>query len=89
MKLAQKIRKLRLERKMTLKETAKLLDVPASTYRDWEYGRKIPADAILKLAEAFDVPINVFTHRETNPGADLQMAIDLIEEALKIVRNAV
>ncbi len=89
MKIAQRIRKLRLERKMTLKETANLLDVPVSTYRDWEYGRKMPADAILKLSEAFDVPITVFTHREMNPGSDLQRAIDLIEEALKIVRNAV
>lgn len=88
MKLAQKIRKLRLERKMTLKETAKYLEVPVSTYRDWEYGRKMPADAILKLSEAFDVPMTVFTHREMGPGADLQRAIDLMEEALRIVRNA-
>lgn len=89
MKLAQKIRQLRLERKMTLKETAKYLEVPVSTYRDWEYGRKMPADAILKLAEAFDVPMTIFTQREMGPGADLQRAIDLMEEALRIVRNAV
>lgn len=55
MKITQKIRQLRKERKMTLKETAKLLCVPVSTYRDWEYGRKIPADAAIKLAEVFDV----------------------------------
>lgn len=89
MKLAQKIRQLRLERKMTLKEAAKYLEVPVSTYRDWEYGRRMPADAILKLAEAFDVPMTVFTKREASPGDDLRKAIDLMEEALRIVRNAV
>lgn len=89
MKLAQKIRQLRIERKMTLKETAKYLGVPVSTYRDWEYGRKMPADAILKLAETFDVPMSAFSKREKSPGADLQRAIDLMEEALRIVRNAI
>lgn len=88
MKLAQKIRQLRLERKLTLKETAKCLNVPVSTYRDWEYGRKMPADVILKLAEIFGVPMTAFAKREL-PGADLQRAIDLMEEALRIVRSAV
>lgn len=89
MKLAQKIQQLRLERKMTLKETAKLLEVPVSTYRDWEYGRKMPADAILKLAEAFNVPMTIFAKNEASNRADLRKAIDLIEEALRIVRNAI
>jgi transcriptional regulator with XRE-family HTH domain len=88
MKIAQKIRQLRLDRKMTLKEMAKYLDVPVSTYRDWEYGRRMPAEAILKLSEVFGVPMMVFTKREL-PGAALQRAAYLMEEALRIVRNAV
>ena len=89
MDLSKKIRQLRLDRKMTLKETAKQLQVPESTYRDWEYGRKIPADVALKLTEIFDVPITAFLGRKTSREADLERVISLMEEALKIVRNAI
>lgn len=89
MKIAKKIRELRIERKMTLKETAKHLEVPVSTYRDWEYGRKIPADAAIKLAEIFDVPMSIFSGRGVSRDADLERAVALMEEALKIVRSAV
>lgn len=89
MKRAQKIRQLRLDRKMTLKETAKYLAVPVSTYRDWEYGRKMPADIILKLADVFDVPVAIFTERGVGKGSELNKAIILMEEVLRIVRNAI
>lgn len=89
MKISQKIRKYRLERKMTLKATAQLLGVPLSTYRDWEYGRKIPAEVLPKLAEAFNLPLTVFSEKSVLNPNDLQKAVVLLEEALMIVRNAI
>ena len=38
MKLEQRIRNIRVKKKMTMKETAKKIGVSISTYRDWEYG---------------------------------------------------
>lgn len=89
MKTAQRMRELRLEKNMTLKETAFLLEVPVSTYRDWEYGRKVPADIISKLAEIFDVPISIFSMKGPTSTVELKRAAVLLEEALKIVRNAI
>ncbi len=89
MKIAQRIRQIRLEKKMTLKEAARLLGVPTSTYRDWEYGRKIPAEIISRLADVYDLPISVFTMKTKIGQSELFKAVSLMEEALQIVKRAI
>ena len=42
---------------LTIKQAAEKLGVPASTYRDWEYGAKIPALALLDLSKLYKVSI--------------------------------
>ncbi len=89
MNLSQKIRKYRIDKRMTLKETAKRLEIPVSTYRDWEYGRKIPAEVISKLSEVFEIPLSAFMENPSPHKKDLASAIALLEEALKIVKSFV
>jgi transcriptional regulator with XRE-family HTH domain len=52
----QKIRRLRKERKKTLREVAAAICVPLTTYREWEYGRAIRGEHMIKLAKVFGVP---------------------------------
>ena len=87
MSLAKKLRILRLRQRMTIKELAALIQVPASTYRDWEYGRKISAEKISKLAEVFEVSINELMGEDEKSPKELTKAIFIIEEALQLLRK--
>lgn len=42
---------------LTIKQAAQKLGVPASTYRDWEYGAKVPALALLDLSKLYGISI--------------------------------
>lgn len=86
MSLSQRIRKLRQERKMTIKEMAQHLGVPTSTYRDWEYGSKIPADALVQIGQLFNSSPNELLGLEKLQHKNLREAIYLIEEGLKLLR---
>lgn len=88
MTISQRIRQLRLGKKMTLKEIAGQLGVPTSTYRDWEYGRKVPAEVVSRLAEFYGLPISAFTANPKAQQSELRRVSALLEEALQIVRSA-
>ncbi len=87
MSIANKIRSLRLKKRMTMKEIAGRIGVPSSTYRDWEYGRKISAEKLQKLADAFEISVSELMTGEKDDRKDLKRAIQLIEEVLHILRK--
>ena len=88
MNLAKKIRAIREKKKMTMKETAKKVGVSVSTYRDWEYGRKIPASRISKIAKALAISTNeLLEELSKKDSKHLEQAIFLIEEALKSLKK--
>lgn len=88
MKLEKRIRHIREKKKMTMKEVARKIGVSVSTYRDWEYGRKIPASRIPKIAEALGVTTGKLLGELEQLRADnLEHTISLLEEALKNLRK--
>ncbi|MCB9027132.1 MAG: helix-turn-helix transcriptional regulator [Bdellovibrionaceae bacterium] len=82
------MKKVRETRGMTMKETAQKIGVSASTYRDWEYGRKIPVSHATKIAEVLSISLSdlVGEISPKNRGQLLE-AISLIEEALKKLKD--
>ena len=60
MLFGKKLKELRREKGMTQKEVAEKLDIPASTYRQWEEGTK-PRDFIVlkKISALYDLPIEI------------------------------
>lgn len=53
---AEKLKELRLERRLTLKELSSLLDMPLTTYANYEQGKREPSIATLKLiCDFYDV----------------------------------
>lgn len=55
---SKRLRRLRKERGLTMKQVAIRLSVPVTTYREWEYGRSIQGtEPYLKLAEVFSVSV--------------------------------
>jgi transcriptional regulator with XRE-family HTH domain len=55
--LAKRLKKLRETRRLSMRETAKLIGVPETTYREWEYGRAVRGEPYLKIAKAFGVKV--------------------------------
>ena len=67
MKLNEKLKKLRIENKMTQRELANKLGISIPTLQKYEYGTlKIKNDIILALCEIFKISPNVFFNDETN-----------------------
>ena len=58
MNLGEKLRKLRLKTKKTLKETSKMLNVSLNTVYRWEHGLSTPRKSVLKKAAGYySVPL--------------------------------
>jgi transcriptional regulator with XRE-family HTH domain len=55
MKLSQELRRHRQSQGLSMKKVAEAVQVPVSTYRDWEYGSKVPANVAPRLAEVLGV----------------------------------
>lgn len=53
-----RLRRLRLEKGIKVKDMALALGVSVSTYRDWEYGRSIKGEPYPKMAELLSVSLS-------------------------------
>ena len=69
MQLAARLRKLRTANGLTIREVANAIQVPISTYRDWEYGKAIRGEPYAKLAKAFNISLEklILGEEKQNP----------------------
>lgn len=68
-------------------EVAKKIGVSSSTYRDWEYGRKVPANYIQSLAEALNASLEDLIGKKNKEAGDMNHAISLIEKGLSLLKK--
>jgi len=66
---ADKIRVLRKEKKLTQAEVAKEVGMSARGYQDLELGAKPRYDALLHIADFYDVSVDWLMGRTDNPHA--------------------
>lgn len=66
---ADKIRVLRKEKKLTQAEVAKEVGLSARGYQDLELGAKSRYDALLHIADFYDVSVDWLMGRTDNPHA--------------------
>lgn len=79
MTIPEKIRQLRMERKLSMRACAESAGIPYNTYQKYEYGeREISITAIKKLAKLYDVSTDYLLDGETE--SPIQ---DLIEQLSK------
>jgi transcriptional regulator with XRE-family HTH domain len=57
-RLSARLRSLRESKGMTMKQVARAVGIPVSTYREWEYGRAIQGEPYVALADAFGVGVS-------------------------------
>lgn len=83
--MSKKLKRLREARNLTIKETAKLIGVPESTYREWEYGRAIRGEPYLKISRTFNITLDELFGVPKISHDALSLEVDkLIEEMTKI-----
>ena len=92
MSIANRLKKLRSDRKLMIREVSKALGVPASTYRDWEYGNAIrDIEAYGRIADFYGVSLDelILGRSKQDHGAleHLLEAKENIERAIKSVKT--
>lgn len=84
---SSRLKKLRLRKHLSQKEVAFEIGVPPSTYRDWEYGKKIVGEPYVELAEAFGVSLSeLLTGKEVDK-SELLRSVDELDRMIKIIQK--
>lgn len=87
--IGQRLKKYRLHRQLSLKQTAELVGVSASTYRDWEYGKAIQGEPYEKLAEVFQVSLVELITGKLRRTQDLKIAVQALDSAVVNLKKIV
>ena len=78
-------------RKLTVKQVAENLGIPATTYRDWEYGNAITGEPYLKLANLFQISLYELLTGErlqkNQVAVEMKEIIDLQKKLLVKINN--
>lgn len=83
---AQRITRLRIKKELTQRNVAESLKIPLSTYKEWEYGRRIQGEEIYaRLAEALEVSLKTLLTGEQSPGKE--ELLEKVNIALKQLRE--
>lgn len=81
-KLNERLIRLRKQRGLTARDMAYAIEVPESTYREWEYGRGMKLPPCQKISQVLGVSVSELITGET---PELQWILD---ELLKMEKNA-
>lgn len=85
--LMSQIQNLRYRKKWSVSMAARKLNIAISTYREWEKGRKIPAEALVKIANLYEMPLSYFSNRPELKDENLKKAIYYFEAGLEYLKN--
>lgn len=81
-----RLKTLREEKGISMNQIARELKVATSTYRDWELGRRIPAESLKCLAQTLGVSLAALLGEEDEKSEQLKKAIACFEEGLALLK---
>lgn len=82
-----RLKRLRIQKRFSLKEMAETIGVPITTYREWEYGRAIKGEPYAKLAKVLEVSIaELLTGKQASKTAAFKQ-LALIQKHIADLRN--
>jgi transcriptional regulator with XRE-family HTH domain len=85
----ERLKRLRLKTGLSQKQVAERAGISASTYRDWEYGKKIKGEPYVDLASALRVSITeLFTDKKVVT-SKVQQELREIERIVESIRKTV
>ncbi len=85
----ERLKKLRLKTGLSQKQVAERAGISASTYRDWEYGKKIKGEPYIDLALALNVSLTeLFTDKKL-VASKVHQELREIERLVESIRKTV
>ena len=85
----RRLRRLRQEKRLTMREVAGKIGVPITTYREWEYGRGITGEPYMKIAEALGVSLTELMTGQRPGGNELLSTLNSLETQVDMLRRQV
>ena len=85
--LGQRLKRLRDQRNLSVKEVAEALSVPVTTYREWENGRKIVGEPYPALADLFEVSVYELITGEKGKESNMLSCVETIRVELEKIRS--
>ncbi|MBK8202439.1 MAG: helix-turn-helix transcriptional regulator [Bdellovibrionales bacterium] len=70
-----------------MREAARRIGVPESTYREWEYGRKIRGEPYLQIAKTFGVSIEELLGQPERQLTTIEDRLNRAIEDLKFLQS--
>ena len=85
----KRLKMCRESRKLSVKDVSRGIDVPVTTYREWEYGRTVQGiEPYLKLSAFFEMSLYELMSGQCSPQrAELMERVKFIEVELKKLKN--
>ena len=83
--MAERLKRLRMAKGFKVEEFAQKLNVPVTTYRDWEKGRSIQGQPYIEIAKVLEVPLGsvLGVPELVSPALRKRWLIGELEELLK------
>ena len=85
-RLSQRLERLRKAQGLTAKAMAQLIEVPESTYREWEHGRGLKLPPFQKISQVLSISVTELVCGEISPNDDLIKDLTEAEEGLRRLR---
>ena len=83
---AKRITQRRQQLGRTQREIANAIEVPLSTYKEWEYGRSVQGEKVyVALAEALEIPLKTLLTGE--PQADSENVLEQIQTLIRLLNE--
>lgn len=83
----ERLRTLRKAKGLTMREMARRVGVPETTYREWEVGRAIQGEPYVRMAQALEVSLTELLTGARPEQAQLLSEIEAMEEGFKQLKN--
>ncbi|MBK8201501.1 MAG: helix-turn-helix transcriptional regulator [Bdellovibrionales bacterium] len=85
-RLGDRLRRLRLDRDLSIEEVARGLGISSSTYREWENGRAIRGEPYVKMRDFFQVSLEELMTGKKGDQEKILGEIDTIERHINVIR---
>ena len=72
-----------------MREAARRIGVPETTYREWEYGRAIRGEPYVKIALAFGVTLDALLGTSDKSDITVEDRLNCIRQQLSIIQDEV
>lgn len=80
--LNKRLERLRRLKGLTAKQMAKLIEVPESTYREWEYGRGLRLPPFQQISRVLAISVTELVTGELPPLHELYLELEALEKKI-------